>query len=317
MDCNQIYDLLELLPPDISLGGELVDARWVEPNADGLSGSDLLNLAVAEPQRYAYAYADLQFGWNWLKLLIRNELEFTEAMRHASDPALQRAYSHIMRKHYDPYVMEALMISQCKERQNTRMILNALFLAKDYTLEAVCQSTGLDPITIAVYEKLFFNAVDRRQESLWLGSVVYPNTMLVEMFENYMSPESSDFAKILMRAGHKNGMRDVLYFAGHSNGAGLLADAQAKDTPERFESLVMANGYLMARNGWLGQKSASGFTNAKNMITAAKVGGQSSSAGNNSPFEGLGTVLSNQLISAKRGETKAMLSQRNTRAITK
>lgn len=317
MDRNQIHDLLELLPPDISLGGELVDARWAESNTEDLSGQDLLNLADMEVQRYAYAYADLQFGWNWLKLLIRNDLEFTDAMRHAADSALQRAYSHIMRRHSDPYVMEAMMIAHCQERQNTRMILNALFLAKDYTLEGVCRSTGLDPITIAVYEKLFFNAVDRRAESLWLGSVVYPDTMLVEMFENYMSPQSSDFAKILMRAGHKNGMRDVLYFAGHSQGAGLLADAQAKETPERFESLVMANGYLMARNGWLGQKSAAGFTNAKNMITAAKVGGQSSSAGNGSPFEGLGVTLANRLIGAKRGETKAMLSRSNTRVLTK
>lgn len=317
MDRNQIYDLLELLPSNVSLEGELVDARWADPNREGLSGIEMLKLSEQENQRYATAYADLQFGWRWLNLVIRNELEFTDAMRHAADPVLHRVYSHITQQHSDPYVMEALQIAQCGERRPARNILNSLFLAKDYTLEAVCRYTKLDPLTIAIYEKLFFNVVDRRLDSLWLAGVIYPNTMLEEMSDNYMSPENSDFAKLLIRSGYKNGMRDVLYFAGHSGGAGLLAEAQAKDTPERMESLIMANGYLMARNGYLGQRTnATGFNNARALISAAKIGGQGIGAGSSSPFESMGSTLSQALINAKRGETTAMLQHRSGQRIT-
>jgi len=316
MDCNQIYDLLETLPPNVSIGGELVCARGTAQ--ENLSGEDLLRIAEEDNQRYAIAYADLSFGWNWLKLVIKNDLEFTDTMRHIADPAIRRAYSHITQQHSDPYVMEAMQIALREERRYARMLLNALFLAKDYTLEAVCRHTRLDPISVAVYEKLFFNVVDRRLDSLWLASVVYPNTMLEEMFDNYMSAENSDFAKLMIRAGYKNGMADVLYFAGHPDGAGLLATAQAKETPERFESLIMAVGYIMARNGWVGQRfNATGFNNAKSLISAAKVGGKDTGSGMNSPFEGLGSSLSTALISAKRGETKTMIQERTELRITK
>jgi hypothetical protein len=311
MDRNQIHDLLELLPPNISLDGELVDTRWAATSGEGISGADLIKLADQENERYALAYSDLQFGWRWLQLVITNELEFTDAMRHVADPVIHRAYSHITKQHYDPYVMEAMQIARSSVREPARRILNALFLATDYTLEAVCGYTQLDPISVAVYEKLFFSAVDRRLDSLWLASTVYPKTLAEELSDNYMSAETSDFSQLLIRAGLKNGMRDVLYFAGHPAGAGLLADAQARETPERMESLIMANGYLMARNGWLGQRSnAAGFNNARGLISAAKIGGQGIGGAASSPFESMGTTLSQALIQAKRHETTMMLQQR-------
>jgi hypothetical protein len=105
-------------------------------------------------------------------------------------------------------------------------------------------------------------------------------------------------------------MRDVLYFAGHPEGLKVFAEAQAKNTPERIESCVMANGWILARNGWLDQsRNAVGLKHARNLLSAAKVGGQETGVPS-SPFETIGTTIQHDMLTAKRAETTIALSRR-------
>ncbi len=303
MTFQQIQDLLELLP-QASIQGEV--APWMDPSVMPDNGADCIRQALNEANRYAMAYADLQFGWRWLQLIIRGDHEFTPAMRRACDPVMRRAHSHLTRQRHDPYVMNALMIGTCEEMRHTRQMLNALFLSRDYDPKKVCQYVNLPPEAVDTYEKLFFNVVDRRADDKFIATVLYPNTRIVELFEDYLASDSADLSQLMMRAGYNNGMRDVLFFAGHADGIGLLADEQAKETPARLESLTMANGFILARNGWLNvRRNAVGVQNARALISAAKIGGQESE-GMASPMGTLGDTLTQAMITFKRSGALAI-----------
>jgi hypothetical protein len=57
----------------------------------------------------------------------------------------------------------------------------------------------------------------------------------------------------------------------------------------------MANGYLLARNGWLNQRAnAVGLHNARNILQAAKQGGVEEQKP--SPFTGVADILSSEML---------------------
>ena len=94
---------------------------------------------------------------------------------------------------------------------------------------------------------------------------------LVEMFDDYLRNE--DLGNLLIRTGYNNGAEHVLHFAGFRSGL-VHSLANGNTMPNQLEALFMANGYLLARNGWFNQRShAAGLNNARNLLQAAKQGG--------------------------------------------
>jgi hypothetical protein len=301
MTQSEIYTLLDLLPAGISLTGELVDKA--PPTSFHQHKQKML--------RYSAAYANLQFGWHYVQRLLDEGLEFTRTMRDHGGPAMVAAYNYFARNTNDQNVMEAWMLAAAPERKAERHIVEAALCSKDYTLEEAAEFTGLSKDSIAIYEKLFFNIVDRRRESLFIATVLYPNSRLVEMFEGYLSDPTTCFPQLLKRSGYVNSIKDVMYFAGHPDGNGLLASLASRETPERLEALIMANGYLLARNGWINQRSL-GISQARGLMAAAKAGGEQRSASLDSPFTSLGSSLSDELVTCKRAEAKESLALAKT-----
>lgn len=258
--------------------------------------------------RYAEAYADLQFGWRYVSHLAKYGMPFTRTMRETAGPELRAAYNFIAHEAMDYAIMEAFMLAGSMHRRTERQIVEAALLSKNYTLQQASISTGLSMDSLAAYEKLFFNVVDRRKESLFIASVVYPNTRLVEMFDGYLKDPDTNFAKLLQRSGYNNGLADLMFFAGHADGVGLLASLSSRETTERLETLLMANGYLLARNGWINQRAHNaGVAQARGLIAAAKAGGESSDGRGSSPFLSLGNTLQTELLACKRGEAEGAL----------
>lgn len=221
---------------------------------------------------FAEQYADLEFGWRAATEMARNRRHFAVILE-GPETWVWRAYLHGLspRRFPDPNLNKVLALRSPK-LASTRSMVEALLLCRNMTVADVAHRTGLPTAMVEGYEQLFFNVLDRKSEAAFLASVVYPRTRLVEMFDDYLKNEP--LGEILKRAGYNNGPEDVLYFAGLE--PQLLEQLASDRAPHRLEGVLMAHGYLLARQGWASQTSAArGIHGARGLIAAAKAGGDS------------------------------------------
>jgi hypothetical protein len=291
MTRDQIYDLLELLPAGVSLSG-VPAAPASRPTTYREFEQDMF--------RYADTYKNLQFGWHYVRALWENGVELTQPMREAAGPVLIAAYDYFTRDTRNPHIRDAWMLAASPDQRMHKAVVEAAFVSRDYTVDEAARRTGISTATLAAYEQLFFNVLDRRRDSLFIASIVYPYSRMVEMFDGYLRDPQSHFPALLMRSGYNNSIADLMYFAGHPDGNGLLSRHDSSTTPARLETLIMANGYLLAKNGWVNQPST-GIGQAKQLLAAARAGGEER-GNDNSIFSMMGATLSNEVVSVKRGE---------------
>jgi len=213
---------------------------------------------IEDPElgRFLYAYKDLQFGWNFARTMAANKLELPPIFQDRNE-WVWRAYLYALnrQKFKDPVIREALTFTG-HNMQKERAVLHALLINPKATIEDVAQRLNRDVDVIEAYEALFFNVHDRREDHLYISSIVYPQGRLVEMYEHYIRNESLEM--ILLRAGYNHGPEDVLYFAGFPSE--LLMQHIGNDVP-------------------------AGMSNARLLMSAAKQGGQTETQ---SPFNGDG-----------------------------
>lgn len=129
----------------------------------------------------------------------------------------------------------------------TRTILNAALMAKDATIEKVAAALGLPEKTIEAYEALFFNVLDRRDDALYLRNIVYPESRLVELCDNYLEETSLDV--LLLRIGYNSGLEAVLYAAGLKDNP--TANMTATEAAAALEQAIMSTGCGLAGAGLL------------------------------------------------------------------
>lgn len=222
-------------------------------------------------QRFIAAYRDMDFGWRYVRALVTNKLPFMGAPLNGDDEVLFRAYLFCRdpKRYKSPDIELALALAM-GQMTASRATVEGLLLAADSSLKAVAKTTGMPVEAIQAFERLFFNVVDRKEDTMYLQSIVYPHGRMVELVEGYM--ETTGLRELIRRAGYNNGAADVLYLMGASSSA-LDAMAQAV-APKQLESLMMAYGYVLARNGGMNQSRGAGLNNAKALLTAGKLGGE-------------------------------------------
>jgi hypothetical protein len=249
----------------------------------------------SEIEKFAVAYTDLGIGWKVAKRLAELELPFP-CFIEGDDLWLRSAYLYCLNLdlYGCPFIREARYFASDSKYADP---LNGLLLSENLTYESIAADFNVPAKTIAAYEKLFFNVMDRHLDHLYIRGVVYPQGRLVEMYENYL--ENEEFGNILKRVGFNNGREDVLHFAGFRSG--LLNSLSGQNMPVKLEGIIMANGYLLAKNGWANQREhATGLTSARNLIAAAKHGGQEQQQ--ESAFVTFGHVLDAELVNMKSVE---------------
>lgn len=226
----------------------------------------------AEAVRFAQLYSAPDFGWTFTKLLHQHGLEFPGGVCFGRDEVLYRAFlhQHAPKKYRAPDVQAALAIRF--SMSNMRYALEGLLLSQDVTLESAAATLRLDLEVVTAYERLFFNVLDRVDDVMYLQQIVYPYGRMVEMMEGYLERES--LGAMLRRAGHNNGPDDVLFLLGAKSNA--IEALQAANTGRQFENVVMAYGYMMARNGGVAQHHTA-VNNARQLLQAGKLGGDNSS----------------------------------------
>lgn len=292
MTATSLYQIACCLPRDVTM--RTPNNYWDQGNRPD---SGIAPLQPHDAGHFAVAYKDLSFGWKTARLLARNHAPPPRCLE-GDDEWVFRAYlANCSRRYKDDCVQGAILL-RFGNLETERMVLEALLMAPDNTLEKVAKQMHYRLDVVTAYEKLFFNVMDRRADEAFIAAVVYPRTRLVEAFENYIANEN--LGTVLMRAGYNHGARDVLYAAGFPSATGMYSDA-SPDTVSKLEASIMANGYFLARHGFLNQQSnAQGMINARMLMAAGKVGGEGDK-GPLSPFgSGVGLSLLDELTKVKR-----------------
>ena len=252
----------------------------------------------AQIDRFLVAYRDLAFGYHFVRAIVKAGIELPPDVY---EKELIDFYWFEKTGERNGKIVEALAI----HHPSSHFIANSVqaMLLSDESYDRIAGVSGIDAETLRTYEQLFFNVRDRRDESLFIANVVYPDTRLVETMENYI--REMDSGSFLKRSAYNNGLDDVSYFIGlrvESVEGAHTSDSQ--ELASRLESSIMANGYYLARNGFLGQRSAQGVASAKSLIVAAKQGGEDTREQDNLGASSIGDALVEELDYVKGGEMR-------------
>lgn len=284
MTYDEIYKLADTLPEN-SRALQLVGSALDVPNNK-------------EVIKFTYCYKDLSFLWNYTR-------SFTDTKSYAKDahfytrPATQEIINRVssfIRGGQEPEVAQAVAIDRSLPPLFKNTIQGCL-LADDFELASVAQQLGMPPNVINLYEKIFFNVRERQEENLFIASIVHPDGRVAE-FDTSQQYRASENAK-LRQAGYHNGVEDVLMLAG-LRGYGTGDDTRS--AVREFERKMMVNALWLARNGFLNTHHV-GISNAKNLIAAAKHGGDNESAGEGDEVgNSIGETLMGEVVAVSREE---------------
>ena len=244
-------------------------------------------------RRFMEAYLNLDFGWYAAKSLAAHRQDFP-CVCEGEDNMVFRAFLYNCSTRYPDQVIREVCELTTPATAPIREAIEALFLVKGATIEKVAETVGIRKEVISAYEKLFFNVIDRKADEAFLARSIYPNSRLVEMYSTYLDGEP--FGEVLKRAARTSGAWDVLYMAGYTGG--LLHAMPGHEITAQFESIILTNGLIMARNGWLNQQTGSmGLHHARSVLTAAKIAGQDTAP--RSPMSSLGDTISSEIQTVK------------------
>lgn len=277
MTFQRIRELVDLLP---DTSHYFQEALSYAPQVDAIN-------------KFLCAYKDLQFCYNFVKALVKDDLDFPAAVH---EPLLYDLY---LFEKYGRADNQDLVFALSIPHPSNRTMESTLkaFLVSDASMKELEAATGIPERVLHTYEQLFFNIRDRKQESLFIANLVYPDTRMVEAMDGYVKNE--DAGRLLMRSAYNNGLEDAAYFAGLKLDSLLTAGVSAVDMATRLECAIMSNGYFLARNGFLNQRG-SGVSNAKGLLIAAKQGGQDSTVQDSEGIASLGENVMQVLLDVHR-----------------
>lgn len=236
-------------------------------------------------------YKRPDIGWRLAKLYCEKGRSFPVTMR-GEDQWVFRAYAYLRTGRADPDLTRALALGTRREWSQETDVLKALLLVDGITVDDVARHTGFPRDTVAAFERLFFNVLSRREDIMYIRNLVNPDGRLVEMFDDYLRHEP--LGRMLIKAGYRNGVEDVLFMSGTGRSGLLAASANSKDVARKLEAWLMANGYIAARNGFMNQSvNSRGIQDAKVLIAAALQGGQQDDEEN--PLSSVGSSMESEL----------------------
>ena len=162
---------------------------------------------ITAVNKFIRSYKDVAFAYHFIKTLVDTNKPLPAFV---DEPELYDAYQFLRYNAYKPNVIFAISLTHPSNKSMEDVI--KAFLITDEPYNKLANITGIPEEVLRLYEKLFFNVRDRKQEALFIANTVYPNTRMVELMDNYTRNE--DFGKMLMRSAYNNGIEDAMYFSG-------------------------------------------------------------------------------------------------------
>lgn len=296
MNAVALERYLRFLPLGTSLAGEVPAS--LQKSGLVRVGNDVALPPVAAEQmyRYSFLYSRLNHGWLLTRAFINRGIPLPTALDEENDTmAMDRLYNVFVYGSFDAAILKAISFQQ-GDMATRKALLEGAILAmrneKDY--RRVASELGLEEDVVRCYEQLFFNVYDRAAETLYLASNIYDASRLVEFDEDYMSTAARE--DLIRRIGMVGSIDDIRHIMGSSRND-RLDTLSNPDIPAKLESTLMANGYMMARLGWINQgRHSVGLRHAKGLISAAKMSGNAQdNPGSVFSSLGLGRIITQDL----------------------
>jgi hypothetical protein len=229
-----------------------------------------------DTERFTLLYSDPAIGWKIAFACARYGLKLHTVL-DAGDDAIFRAYLYCCNpKRYNDEVMARVLAMHDSRMDTASRAIRSMLFAPNIDADMIAGNLDMSADVVRTYEQLFYNVLDRKKDATYLTKLIYPHGRLVEYMERYI--HDARFEDIVARTGFNNGVADVMHFLGASNN--MVDSMIAADAGKNLEKLMMAQGYVMARNGFLNQTNhAASIGHARQLISAGKLGGQDTGAG--------------------------------------
>ena len=282
-------------------------AEYIPDNSDYFNGInnyfDLSNQSRGQKHinRFITCYKDLSFGYHFIKYLIKHGVSLPPSV---DEDALIDTYNFERYGIKNENVIHAIALNHISNSEH-RDAIKALLIT-EAPIEEIAKRTGISETVLNYYTQLFFNIRDRREEALFVATTVYPQSRLVEMMDGYM--RNTDMGSKLLRTGYNSGLDDVSYMIGLKSEDAVNIDVSINTLAAKLEASIMANGFYLARNGFLSQRSAHGINNAKNLIMAAKQSGTEQSTEDDFGLGSIGGALMEELMKSKGPEIERKIN---------
>lgn len=272
MTRSQIESLVQFVPVDAAYTQHLPDLE-LEPVQLSCRARHL-SLALTDPR----------FGWKFINGWSRRHEKLpVEVTRHAS---LVRAYHALKRDDLRDTAMVYTLALEMPDLNLLRSVLKCALVDGHKTEQELDQWLSLPAGTARLYNDLFFNVLDRRNELAYLTAIVWPDGRLVEMSDAYLQTECRTM--LMLRTTLTNGLDSALQMAGMSN----LGTLDGISGTTRLESSIMTNANRIADWGGLNQsQQLSGLQQGKSVLVAVRGAGESSMSEDDLALHNINAVL--------------------------
>jgi len=283
MTRDEIYSLSCLIPRDTS---------FFSGSPFQIFAEDDVSYAT---EKFAKCYSNPSFAWHLLKLYSDADKQFPignciTLSRLDEYEILRDAYWFQRQGVATPELLFAVSIDRALDPYY-KSVLRSCLLIEDICSEEIAAKTGIPKKSVEIYEKLFFNVWDRKEDQLYISSQVYPEGVFSELDPNYQA--RTNYMELLKKAGYRNGIEEVMSLAGVR---GYSKSGNTQALVAEFENKLMANAVFLSDMGLLNTRNQVGISNAKNLLAAAKHGGDTELAGNDLiGLGGIGDAMSEEI----------------------
>lgn len=259
----------------------------------------LHDTAAYDIMHYAECFKNLKIGWDFAAAMAADSESVFPAIFHGDDLYVWRAYRYL-KGDSDPDVEGAIALEMGKSPG--RDAIRAMLVNEDGGYAVSSSYTNIRKEVIKAYEKLFFNVRDRLKDHAFIASVVYPDSRMVEAYEEYITGTGIDV--LMLRAGYTKGIRHVLYASGLTNDH-PYAGYNAMDGANELDKMFMQDGVFIGSMGFMHQKHNNiALSNARLSMQASKMGGNE--AGNMSVIADVGSIALDSLSELTKKKAYAM-----------
>jgi len=250
----------------------------------------------SELERFAKHYGNVAFGHYFVRRLLETRTKFPTWLDTEDHYWLHRLYRYELG---DPdEVIQSVLMLRMAAMERVRRLIEAMIVSPEATPERISRYTGWPETVISAYEKIFFNMWDRKRDHIYVATVVYPESRLKESDEDYRDISSPD--ELLMRVGYNTNLEYLAYMAGMPSS--LVSELSSDSATQKLEAVIMANGFVMAKTGYLNDPKCHALRHAKTIMAAAKHGGEGSQESD--PFASAGQSLLGEIRRYKSAEAR-------------
>ena len=232
--------------------------------------------------RFLAKYTKPNFGYYIAKSMANARLRFPIALV-GRDTWVFKAYLMLLDhdKYFNHHIVEAYHLSQFLSiAGELGSAIKAMLIACKFSettedhITAVADVMGAPRETIDAFESLFFNVLDRREDSLFIAKEVYPDSRLVEFDPNYMM--NTPYTDIIKRVAYNHRDIDMTsYLIGIGDQTYFKKMAGRTDRESELAKLIMGNGLLMTHTNLMNQHSV-GLSRASTLLAASRQSGNTS-----------------------------------------